>query len=93
MYYAIPAKAAQPQLAREFIELATSPEVQAEGIVQRFNWYRASTRSTCRPSWTRTSGTSCSSTSRRQDLKQNALPFPISPYFTAVLNDYERIDQ
>ena len=27
------------------------------------------------------------------DLKQNALPFPISPYFTAVLNEYERIAQ
>jgi hypothetical protein len=26
-----------------------------------------------------------------QDLKQNAMPFPISPYFTAILNDYERI--
>ena len=39
MYYAIPDKAAQPQLAREFVAMATSPEVQAEGIVQRFNWY------------------------------------------------------
>ena len=39
MYYVIPAKAASPDLARQFIELATSPEVQAEGIVKRFNWY------------------------------------------------------
>ena len=39
MYYAIPAKAAQAKLAAEFIALATSPEVQAEGIVKRFNWY------------------------------------------------------
>jgi ABC-type uncharacterized transport system YnjBCD substrate-binding protein len=31
MYYVIPAKAANPQLAREFIELATSPDVQRRG--------------------------------------------------------------
>ena len=38
MYYAIPAKA-NAKLAQEFVALATSPEVQAEGIVKRFNWY------------------------------------------------------
>ncbi len=36
MYYVIPAKAANPQLARDFIALATSPEVQAQGIVKQF---------------------------------------------------------
>ena len=39
MYYAVPAKTGQAKLAAEFIALATSPEVQAEGIVKRFNWY------------------------------------------------------
>ncbi len=39
MYYVIPAKAANLQLARDFIALATSPEVQAQGIVKQFNWY------------------------------------------------------
>jgi ABC-type glycerol-3-phosphate transport system substrate-binding protein len=39
MYYVTPENAAQPDLARDFIALATSPEVQAEGIVKRFNWY------------------------------------------------------
>jgi putative spermidine/putrescine transport system substrate-binding protein len=39
MYYIIPAKAASQDLARKFVELAISPEVQAEGIVERFNWY------------------------------------------------------
>ena len=38
MYYAVPAKA-NAKLAQEFVALATSPEVQAEGIVKRFNWY------------------------------------------------------
>ena len=39
MYYAVPAKTGQEKLAAEFIALATSPEVQAEGIVKQFNWY------------------------------------------------------
>ncbi len=39
MYYAIPAKAANAKLAEDFVALATSPEVQAEGIVKKFNWY------------------------------------------------------
>jgi hypothetical protein len=38
MYYVIPDHAANTDLARKFIELATSPQVQAVGIVQRFNW-------------------------------------------------------
>ena len=39
MYYVTPTKAEHPELAREFIGLATSPEIQAEGIVKQFNWY------------------------------------------------------
>ena len=39
MYYVIPAKAAHAALAKKFIELAESPEVQADGIVKQFNWY------------------------------------------------------
>jgi ABC-type uncharacterized transport system YnjBCD substrate-binding protein len=39
MYYVIPAKASHPDLAKKFIDLAESPEVQADGIVKQFNWY------------------------------------------------------
>src|SRR3546814_7241154 len=39
MYYVVPAKTPNAELAVKFIELATSPAVQAEGIVERFNWY------------------------------------------------------
>lgn len=38
MYYVIPDRSANAELARKFVELATSPQVQAVGIVQRFNW-------------------------------------------------------
>src|ERR1700693_8909 len=39
MYYVIPAQAAHAALAKQVIELAESPEVQADGIVKQFNWY------------------------------------------------------
>src|SRR5438105_7986578 len=36
MYYVVPTKATNSEVARKFVELATSPAVQAEGIVKRF---------------------------------------------------------
>ncbi len=93
MYYAIPEKASQPQLAREFVEMATSPEVQAQGIVQRFNWYPGIDAQYVQSKLDPKVWNKLFIDITPQDLKQNALPFPISPYFTAVLNEYERIDQ
>src|SRR5437588_12754830 len=39
LFRSVPEKAAQRKLAEEFIALATSPQVQADGIVKKFNWY------------------------------------------------------
>jgi putative spermidine/putrescine transport system substrate-binding protein len=91
MYYAIPAKAAHPDLARQFVELATSPEVQAKGIVERFNWYPGIDAQYVQPKLDPKVWAKLFVDITPQDLKQNAMPFPISPYFTAILNDYERI--
>jgi ABC-type uncharacterized transport system YnjBCD substrate-binding protein len=91
MYYAIPAKAAQQALARDFIELATSPEVQAEGIVQRFNWYPGIDAQYVQAKLDPKIWNKLFIDITPQDLKANAKPFPISPYFTTILNEYERI--
>jgi len=90
MYYAIPAKAAQPALARQFIELATSPEVQAQGIVERFNWYPGIDAQYVQAKLDPKIWNHLFSDITPQDLKADAKPFPISPYFTAILNAYER---
>ncbi len=65
MYYVIPAKAANAALAKKFIDLAESPEVQADGIVKQFNWYPGH-RSAVRAGQARSgeTGTSSSPTSR-----------------------------
>jgi ABC-type uncharacterized transport system YnjBCD substrate-binding protein len=91
MYYAVPEKAANPQLAREFVAMATSPEVQAEGIVKRFNWYPGIDAQHVQAKLDKQVWDKLFVDITPQDLKQNAMPFPISPYFTDVLNEYERI--
>src|SRR4051812_631882 len=91
MYYAVPEKAANPQLAREFVAMATSPEVQAEGIVQRFNWYPGIDAQHVQAKLDKKTWDKLFVDITPQDLKQNAMPFPISPYFTTVLNEYEKV--
>src|SRR5260370_22511927 len=49
MYYVVAAKAANAKLAGEFVALATSPKVQADGIVKRFNWYPGIDAAAVRP--------------------------------------------
>lgn len=91
MYYAIPQKAAHPDLAREFVTMATSPEVQAEGIVQRFNWYPGIDAQYVQSKLPPQVWNKLFVDITPETLKQDAMPFPISPYFTEVLNEYERI--
>ena len=91
MYYAIPEKAAHQQLAREFIELATGPEVQAEGIVKRFNWYPGIDAQYVQAKLDPKIWNHLFVDITPQDLKADAKPFPISPYFTTILNEYERV--
>jgi putative spermidine/putrescine transport system substrate-binding protein len=91
MYYAIPLKAAQQDLARDFINLATSPQVQAEGIVERFNWYPGIDAQYVQAKLDPKVWNKLFIDITPQDLKANAKPFPISPYFTAILDEYERV--
>ncbi len=39
MYFVIPKNTRNPEEAKKFVEMVTSPEFQAEHIVKRFNWY------------------------------------------------------
>ena len=83
--------AAHPDLARDFVAMATSPEVQAEGIVQRFNWYPGIDAQHVQAKLDKKVWDKLFVDITPADLKQNAMPFPISPYFTEILNEYERI--
>jgi ABC-type uncharacterized transport system YnjBCD substrate-binding protein len=90
MYYAIPAKSANQKLAEDFIALATSPEIQAEGIVKKFNWYPGIDAKNLEGKLDQAAWNKLFSDITPDDLSANGKPFPIAPYFNDILESYER---
>ncbi len=90
MYYAVPAKAAQVSLAEKFIALATSPDVQAEGIVKRFNWYPGIDAKNLQGKLAEQDWKKLFTDISPEDLAKNGKPFPIAPYFNDILESYEK---
>ena len=90
MYYAIPAKSANQKLAEDFIALATSPEVQAEGIVKKFNWYPGIDAKNLEGKLDQAAWNKLFSDITPDDLSANGKPFPIAPYFNDILESYEK---
>lgn len=91
MYYIVPAKAASQDLAREFVALATSPDVQAEGIVKRFNWYPGIDAQNVESKLDPATWAKLFTDVTPEDLATKGKPFPLSDYFTDVLETYERV--
>lgn len=89
MHYVIPAHAAHPELARKFVELATSPKVQAEGIVERFNWYPGIDAQHVEAELPAATWARLFTDISPEDLAQYGKPFPIAPYNNAILEAYE----
>ncbi len=89
MYYAIPAKA-NAKVAQDFVALATSPEVQAEGIVKRFNWYPGIDAQNLQGKLDEAAWQKLFADIKPEDLADKGKPFPIAPYFNDILESYER---
>ncbi|MGK5490095.1 ABC transporter substrate-binding protein, partial [Klebsiella pneumoniae] len=89
MYYVIPAKAANPQLARDFIALATSPEVQAQGIVKQFNWYPGIDAGQVKPKLDAATWQKLFAEISPEALAKYGKSFPIAPYFDDIKEGYE----
>lgn len=90
MHYVIPAKAANKDLAEKFVALATSPKVQAEGIVKRFNWYPGIDAQHVKAELDEASWNKLFKDITPEDLANYGKPFPIAPYNNAILEAYER---
>ncbi|NIX76329.1 extracellular solute-binding protein [Microvirga terricola] len=90
MYYAIPNKTAQEKLAAEFVALATSPDVQAEGIVKRFNWYPGIDAKNLEGKLDKAAWQALFTDISPEDLSAKGKPFPIGPYFNDILESYEK---
>jgi putative spermidine/putrescine transport system substrate-binding protein len=90
MYYAIPAKSGQAKLAAEFISLATSPDVQAEGIVKRFNWYPGIDAKNLEGKLDQAAWKQLFADISPEELSAKGKSFPIAPYFNDILEAYEK---
>jgi ABC-type uncharacterized transport system YnjBCD substrate-binding protein len=90
MYYAVPAKAANAKLAEAFVAMATSPDVQAEGIIKRFNWYPGIDAKYLEGKLDKAAWNKLFTDISPEELSARGQPFPITPYFNDVLESYER---
>lgn len=91
MYYVVPASTENTDLATDFIALATSPEVQAEGIVQRFNWYPGIDPKALEEHLPEAAWDKLFAQITPEDLAAKGLAFPLADYFNAILTSYEEI--
>jgi len=90
MYYVVPVKAANAKVAEDFIALATSPKVQADGIVKRFNWYPGIDTAAVKAQLDEASWNRLFVDVTPEDLASKGKSFPIAPYFNDILESYER---
>jgi putative spermidine/putrescine transport system substrate-binding protein len=90
MYYVIPAKAANMAAAKKFVEMATSPEVQAEGIVKKFNWYPGIDAQHVKAKLDDKTWNKLFVDVTPQDLASKGKTFPIKQYFDDILESYEK---
>ncbi|HEY8380749.1 MAG TPA: extracellular solute-binding protein [Microvirga sp.] len=90
MYYVVPAKAANADLAKKFVALATSPAVQAEGVVKRFNWYPGIDAKHVQANLDAATWQKLFTDVTPEELATKGRSFPVGPYFDAILESYER---
>jgi len=90
MYYVIPAKAANSAAARKFVEIATSPQVQAEGIVKKFNWYPGIDAQHVKAQLDEKTWNKLFVDVSPQELAAKGKTFPVKEYFDAIQQGYEK---
>jgi ABC-type uncharacterized transport system YnjBCD substrate-binding protein len=90
MYYAVPENSANKKLAEDFVALATSPDVQAEGVVKRFNWYPGIDAKNLEGKLDDAAWNKLFTDITPDDLAANGKSFPIAPYFNDILQGYEK---
>jgi ABC-type uncharacterized transport system YnjBCD substrate-binding protein len=91
MYYVVPKNAAHADLAKKFIDLAASPEIQADGIVKQFNWYPGIDPQHVQTKLDPAVWNKLFTDISPGDLSKYGRPFPLSEYFTDIMEAYERV--
>ncbi|MBE7556166.1 MAG: extracellular solute-binding protein [Anaerolineales bacterium] len=91
MYFVIPANAPHPDVAKQFVEYATSPEVQGNVIIDRYNWYPGIDGKFVEDKAPPEAFERLYQDIAPKDLNEKGQSFPLSEYFTAMLEAYERV--
>lgn len=91
MYYVVPNGAPNEELARAFVAFATSPEVQAEGIVRRFNWFPGIDPEHVRPILSDDEWQRLFADVSPEILAERGWSMPQADNFRLILETYERV--
>ena len=91
VYYVSPRKAANPAPGKKVHHLAESPEVQAQGIVKQFNWYPGIDPQYVQSKMEPAAWNKLFTDISPADLASKGRPFPLSDYFTDIVEGYERV--
>jgi len=90
MYFIIPKKARNVVWAKKFVEFVTSPEVQGKVIVEKYNWYPGIDGKYVKDFASPEAYARLYKDISPEELQVKGLAFPLSPYFKAVLESYEK---
>lgn len=90
MYFVIPAKASNPEMAKEFVEFVTSPKTQGEVIIDRYNWYPGIDGQYVKDEAPPEAFDRLYKDISPEELSAEGRAFPLADYFQAMLEAYER---
>lgn len=89
MYFAIPKNSPNPEEAKNFVAFVTSPAVQAEEVVNRFNWYPGIDGSYIKDFVSKETFDVIYQDVTPAMLAEFGLAFPLGDYFDAILEAVE----
>ena len=90
MYFVIPANAPHPEAAKQWIEYATSPEVQGKVIIEQYNWYPGIDGKFVQDVAPPEAFDRLYADITPEELSQKGESFPKVEYFDAMLEAYEQ---
>lgn len=91
MYFIVPANAPHPEQAKGFVEYVTSPQVQGEVIIDRYNWYPGIDGKFVQDAAPPEAFDRLYRDITPETLSEFGLSFPLADYFSAMLEAYERV--
>ena len=91
MYFVVPANAPHPEEAKDFVEYVTSPEIQGGVIIDQYNWYPGIDGIFVESAAPPEAFERLYQDISPEELSERGRSFPLADYFSAMLEEYERV--